>query len=140
MTKTELSIQIAIVLVVAHVLVVGFLLYAFLAGNFSGDEVKLTLAVIGPTLAAYGSLGAAYITRNHEAERPAGPKMSRAFIFLSWFVVSVLVGALSLTIFLQNAFRFLPQDYAVALGMIEAGFGVYVAQLTKELFSPAAAG
>jgi hypothetical protein len=134
MTKKQLSERIGIVLIVSHVVVVFLTLVLFFASNLLEDEVKITLAVIGPTLATYGSAAMAYISKNHLHQVDTSPQVSPAFMLLSWLLPAVLVGSLIATIIVQDYFRFGLENYALALGALETGVGAYVLTIARTLF------
>lgn len=134
MSKKHLSERIGVALIISHIAVVFLTLALFFVSNLLEDEVKVTLAVIGPTLAAYGSAAMAYISKHHLHQVDTSPRVSSAFMLLSWLLPAVLVGSLVTTIVVQDQVRFGLENYALALGAIETAVGAYVVTIARTLF------
>lgn len=134
MTKRRLSESIGIILILAHLGIVALAVAVFLRGHFLPEELKITLAIVGPPLAAYGAAAMAYIASNHVHQVDTSPKVSGAFLILSWLLPAAMFAAITLIIINQNQHRGLVEDYALALGAIEAAMGAYVGTIAKTLF------
>ena len=136
MTENSLKINVGLSVVLSYfsLIILVIVLYAF--GGFLFEEMTTTTALIVPMFGVYTAAIIKYILANRAMSDDKSAIVTKAFLFISFFLPFVFIASLCSIILLKAyniAFSNFDQ-FKLTLGVLQTAFGVYMGLLLTTLF------
>jgi hypothetical protein len=136
MKENELKIKIGFFLIISHlVILIPLIIFFYIFGNFTFEEMTTSIALIIPMFSAYLTLIINFIIENRKKMGIESDSVTKEFVFLSFLLPSLFVLYIFL-ITILTAFGKIKSFayYKAMLAMGETVFGIYAGYVLKSLF------
>ncbi|MDG4562470.1 MAG: hypothetical protein P9E88_14370 [Candidatus Competibacter sp.] len=136
MTENTLKITVGLSVVISYFVLIILVIVLYALGGFLFEEMTTTTALIVPMFGAYTSAIIKYILANRAMAEDKSTVVTKAFLFISFFLPFILIAGLCSIILLKAyniAFSNFDQ-FKLTLGVLQTAFGVYMGLLLTTLF------
>ena len=136
MTERKLKKRILTFMMISKVSVVLFIVFHWQTGGYSLSEMLATLALILPLFTVYMAIIFKDNIRNpYKADETESPEVSSNLVRWTNFAFPIYLIVILYLINLKpqpGAFNF--EHLQTSVGLLESGFGIYIAQIVTTLF------
>lgn len=136
MTENSLKITVGLSVVLAYFSLIILVIILWVMGGFMFDEMTTTTALIFPMFGVYTSAIINYILENRKIVDDKSDVVTKASLFISFFLPCVFIVGLCSIILLKAQYSAFSdfEQFKVALGVLQTAFGVYMGLLLTTLF------
>ncbi|MEO6175349.1 MAG: hypothetical protein ABIP27_09380 [Flavobacterium circumlabens] len=130
--------KIGLLFVVTHFVILVYTFICKFLGGFTFEELTTLIALLIPLFSAYTTAVVKDIIKNNQQTADPEITYSRPFRFVIIFICSLFIIFL-FTIITLKAFNYGFEDFEqlkLTVGVVEAIFGGYVAQLIFSIYTP----
>lgn len=136
MTENSLKITVGLCVVLSYFSLIILVIVLYALGGFLFEEMTTTTALIVPMFGVYTAAIIKYILANRAMSDDKSAIVTKAFLFISFFLPFVFIASLCSIILLKAyniAFSNFDQ-FKLTLGVLQTAFGVYMGLLLTTLF------
>ena len=139
MKNLSFKTKVGLYFVISHFLILILILVCKFMGGFSFDELTTTIGLVVPLFATYTSSIIKDIVKNAQVTPSIEKLYSAPFRFITLFLIGLFFAYL-VTIVVMKAFNYGFEDFEqfkILLGLSEAIFGAYIAQIIFSMYEHA---
>lgn len=138
MTESQLKNYIGIFIMLSHFFIILLLIFLGIrrVGGFSFEEMTTAIALISPMFSLYTTAIIKYVMSNKVYKKLKEKRLSKIYIFISFFLPILFIASLILIIILKAfniAFSEF-EEFKIMLGVNQTAFGAYTALVLSSLF------
>lgn len=136
MTENTLKTAVGLSVIACYSSLIVLVIVLYALGGFLFEEMTTTTALIVPMFGVYATAIVKYILANRAMTADKSMAVTRAFLFISFFLPFVfIVGLYSIILLKAHNIAFSNFDqFKLTLGLLQTAFGVYMGLLFTTLF------